>query len=150
MKKTILLGIFFILLGAFCGKYLYTNMINTDSVFNENNRFYFLQEGVYSSREIMDENIKDISNKLVINEDNKYYVYVGITKDKDIANKIKTIYEDLGYQIYIKEVNLNNEEFTNNLDQFDLLIKNSSSDDDVLTIEEVVLANYEEIIQNNK
>ena len=52
----------------------------------------------------------------------------------------------MGYQIYIKDVRLNNEEFANNVTQFDLLVKESSSSEDVLTIEEVVLANYEEII----
>lgn len=151
MKKTIILGILFILLGSFCGRYLYTNVMgDTGAVFNQKNKLYFLQEGVYSSKEIMDENVKDINNKLIVTDNNKYYVYLGITKDNDIAKKIKTIYENLGYQIYVKEMSVSNDEFSNNLDQFDLLIRNSSSDDDILTIEEVVLANYEEIVQNNK
>ena len=52
----------------------------------------------------------------------------------------------MGYQIYIKEVVLDNEEFANNVTQFDLLVNESESSEDVLTVEEVVLANYEEII----
>ena len=94
----------------------------------------------------MQENAGDLANKLTTFEDNKYYVYVGITQDKENAERIKKIYEDMGYQIYIKDVRLNNEEFANNVTQFDLLVKESSSSEDVLTIEEVVLANYEEII----
>ena len=94
----------------------------------------------------MQENVKDLTNKLTTFEDNKYYVYVGITKNKKNALKIQKIYEDMGYQIYIKEVVLDNEEFANNVTQFDLLVNESESSEDVLTVEEVVLANYEEII----
>ena len=94
----------------------------------------------------MQENVGDLTNKLAVLEDNKYYVYVGITMDKDNANKIKEIYEDMGYKIYIKSVALDNEEFVSNVSQFDLLVKESDSKDDILTVEEVVMANYEQII----
>ena len=58
------------------------------------------------------------------------------------------IYEDDGYNIYLKEKYLSNEEFYNNVTQFDLLIKDNNDTSNILTIEEVVLANYEEIIKN--
>ena len=116
------------------------------SAFNENNNYYFIQEGVYSSSSNMKENIKDLPNKLIVLEDDKYYVYVGITKDKKIAERLKKIYKDQGIQTYIKDVSIDNEEFSNNVTQFDLLVNESSSVDDILTIEEVILANYEEII----
>ena len=71
---------------------------------------------------------------------------VVLQRTKKNALKIQKIYEDMGYQIYIKEVVLDNEEFANNVTQFDLLVNESESSEDVLTVEEVVLANYEEII----
>ena len=58
----------------------------------------------------------------------------------------KKIYEDMGYQIYLMDKTINNEEFSNNVTQFDLLVSESDSSEDILTIEEVVLANYEELI----
>ena len=42
-----------------------------------------------------------------------------------------------------------NEEFNNNVTQFDLLINATTSEKEILTIEKVVLANYEEIIKKN-
>ena len=140
------LEVVFVVLGAICGNYLYEKAPESISVFRENDTYYFLQEGAYSSKKIMQENVKDLTNKLTTFEDNKYYVYVGITKNKKNALKIQKIYEDMGYQIYIKEVVLDNEEFANNVTQFDLLVNESESSEDVLTVEEVVLANYEEII----
>lgn len=145
MKKTMLLAVIFVVLGAVCGNYLYKKAPDTVSVFQTNQTFYFLQEGIYSSKDIMQENVGDLMNKLVVLEDNKYYVYVGITMDQDNANKIKKIYENMGYPIYIKKMTLDNEEFASNVSQFDLLVQESDTDEDVLTVEEVVLANYEQI-----
>ena len=146
MKKKVLWGIIFIFIGIFCSRYI--SNINAKSIFNSGDVYYFVQEGVYSNKKIMDSDIKDIKNRAIINKNNKYYVYVGISKDLQIAKKIKKIYENKGYQLYIKELTVNSKEFSNNIDQFDLLIKNSSNDEDVLTIESVVLANYEEIVNN--
>ena len=47
---------------------------------------------------------------------------------------------------YIKTVTLDNEEFASNVSQFDLLVKESDTNDDILTVEEVIMANYEQII----
>ncbi len=148
MKKTFLLGGIFIALGVTLGVFL--NSKYQDKIiptFSEGKTYYFLQEGIYSSKEIMTENTKDLDVKLINEENGKYYVYLGITRDIENAKKIKKLYSNKGYQLYMKEVTLSNEEFYNNVTQFDLLIKNTEKDSEILTIEEVVLANYEEIIK---
>lgn len=122
-------------------------LVNT---FSEGKTYYFIQEGVYSSKEIMTENTKDIQVKTVDTLNNKQYVYLGITRDNNNAKKIKDIYEKKGYQIYIKEQNLSNEEFYNNVTQFDILVNSTDKEAEILTIEEVVLANYEELIKKDK
>lgn len=122
-------------------------LVNT---FSEGKTYYFIQEGVYSSKEIMTENTKDIQVKTVDTLNNKQYVYLGITRDNNNAKKIKDIYEKKGYQIYIKEQNLSNEEFYNNVTQFDILVNSTDKASEILTIEEVVLANYEELIKKDK
>lgn len=149
MKKTFLLSSFFLILGTVSGIILNTKYKdNIISTFNEGKIYYFLQEGVYSNEKIMLENTKDLETKLVNKENDKFYVYLGITRDEENAKKIKQIYNNKGYQLYIKEVSLSNEEFYNNVTQFDLLIKNTDKKEEILTIEEVVLANYEEIIKS--
>lgn len=145
MKKTMFLAVIFVILGAVCGNYLYKKAPDSVSVFRESSKFYFLQEGIYSSKDIMMENVGDLSNKLVVLKDNQYYVYVGITLDKNNVDKIKKIYEDMGYQIYVQEIELDSEEFISNVSQFDLLVAEADSTDDILPVEEVVLANYEQI-----
>ena len=147
MKKKIFYSVVLLITGIIVGRNIYLS--KTTQTFSNKNIYYFIQEGVYSSKSIMEENIKNMDIKLVDEVDNKYYVYLGITKDESIAKKLKEIYEEQGHQIYIKEVSLSNEEFSNNVTQFDLLINATSSIKEILTIEKVVLANYEEIIKKN-
>lgn len=151
MKKTMIVSLASIILGALSAMLLNSTykekLINT---FSEGKTYYFIQEGVYSSKEIMTENTKDIQVKTVDTINNKQYVYLGITRDNNNAKKIKDIYEKKGYQIYIKEQNLSNEEFYNNVTQFDILVNSTDKDSEILTIEEVVLANYEELIKKDK
>ena len=62
-------------------------------------------------------------------------------------NKIKKIYDNKNIDTYIRKRNIKNEEFYNNVTQFDILINSTNKESEILTIEEVVLANYEELIK---
>lgn len=147
MKKIIITSLIFLSFGILLGGKINNSKNSISNVFNEGEIYYFLQEGVYTSKEIMEENTKNISIKAIEEKNDKYYVYLGITKDEQIAKKIKNIYEKDGHQIYIKEVKLDNEEFSSNITQFDLLINSTEKEEEILTITEVILANFEEIIQ---
>lgn len=150
MKKTIIYGLIFIVIGIILGKYLNVENLKSLSVLNSGESYYFLQEGIYSTEEALLENTKDLESKLVENINDKFYVYLGITRNEEVADKIKKIYEDKGYKIYTKEVNLKNDEFYNNVTQFDFLINNTANENEIITIEEVVLANYEEITSKER
>lgn len=147
MKKQVILGSLILLLGLLLGSKIYQTNLSLTDVFADGTTYYFLQEGIYTSKVILDENTKNINAKLIVEENSKYYVYLGITKSEEIATKLKKIYEQAGHQIYIKEIKLSNPEFESNVTQFDLLVNSATSNDEILTIEEVVLANYEEIVQ---
>lgn len=148
MKKAIVLGVFFLIIGIVIGiKYSSAKTV-IENVFSNDTTYYFLQEGVYSSDIVLKENTENLDVKLIDFIEGKYYVYLGITKDENNAQKIKEIYADQGYNIYIKEQKISNEEFSNNLTQFDLLLSNTTDSKEILTITEVILANYEEIIKN--
>ena len=60
MKKTIIISIVFIFLGIITGKTIYyiKNNINKN-IYNEQ-VYYFIQEGVYANKEIMEENTKKL------------------------------------------------------------------------------------------
>ena len=150
MKKQFLLTLIILIVGIIIGNKIHKATNSFKNVFKEDEIYYFLQEGVYNSQQILEENTNKLNFKIVEELDSKYYVYLGITRSISIASKLKEIYENKGYNIYIKEINLNNQEFKSNLEQFDLLINSTQNEEEILTIEEVVLANYEEIIKNSK
>ena len=107
-----------------------------------------MQEGVYTNN-ILKNNMSNLTHKVIEKKDNKIYIYIGITKDIEIAEKLINIYEEKNIKLSIKEKYIRNNELKNNIEQFDLLINASRDVDEILTIEEVVLANYEEIIKDN-
>lgn len=147
MKKIIILSLLFLTIGIILGTKIYSATASLENVFAEGTTCYFLQEGVYSNEEIMQENTNSIKIKLSESIDNKNYVYVGLTKDIENAKKIKRIYLEKGYDIYIKEQRITNEEFLSNLTQFDLLLNSTNDTEEILKITEVIFANYEEIIK---
>lgn len=146
MKNTLIMMVVAIILGGISGMILFSKYKDTSYVFNENKKLYFLEEGVYSTKESLESNTKDINPKLVIQDDNKYHVYVGITSDFRNVSKIKKMYKDKGYSVYEKEIEVDNSEFTANISQYDILLESSKNDSDISTIEEVVLSNYENLI----
>lgn len=137
-----------IILGVTTGKLLYEKINNVYALNIKNEDLvYFLQLGVYSSKESMNSDTNDIINKLVIKKNNNYYVYVGISKNKENLKKISTLYNKLGYNLYLNEIIIKNEEFINNLEQFDLLLNKATTQTEIESINSVILSSYEEMVQ---
>ncbi|MBR1936181.1 MAG: hypothetical protein IJ842_00655 [Bacilli bacterium] len=143
MKKIIISSIFFIGLGFFSGELIFGSKKDIFKNFNSKDTYYFLEEGVYIDKKDLNKNY--VSKRLVEKDNKKYYVYVGITKDKEVIEKLKDIYNSRGISLSIKEKEVNSKEFFENVSQFDFLIKETTEEDEILTIEEVILSNYEEI-----
>ena len=146
MKKTIIKGIFFIIVGFFIGQILFGVKIELIKRLQKGDTYYFLEEGVYNNYNNIQNNL-NITRRIIENKNNKYHVYIGITRDKEVLEKLKKIYKKENINISVKEKLLESQEFKTNVEQFDLLIKKTKDSDQVLTIEEVVIANYEEIIK---
>ena len=146
-KKFLFSLVVAIALGTVVGRYFY-NETSAKTVFGED-ELIFLQQGVYTDKKNMEENIKRIDPKVVVKEQDKYYVYVGITKSKKNAEKIKQVYEKKGYDIYEKMMQNESSEFKSNLEQFDLLLTKTTKEEELMSINEVVLANYEQTLQKS-
>ena len=149
MKKNIFIFVIVVIMGVYSGVTLY-NKVNSVYAYDNKNTIYLLQLGVYNSLDTMNSDTKDITNKLVIKDKKNYYVYVGISKDKNNLKKIRKIYNRLGYNLYLKEEYINNEFFLTNIEQFDILLKNAKTEDEINSINSVILSSYEENILKSK
>ena len=151
MKYKFLVPILFsIAIGLFFGKIFFDNYDKTSlTVFDEKSKVYMLQVGVYSSKDKMQESFKDYKKLLYIESDDGYHLYVGITKNNQIARKIKEHYDKKGNNIYVKENIIDNKSFLSILGEYDKII-DIASDNDIEEIEKIVISNYKEMVLENE
>ena len=132
-----------ILLGYLCASFVLINYGDNKEIY-DSKKIYFIQGGVYNNLDNSKDDFKNINNKLVIVDDNKYYVYLGITYSKKMANKVNKIYKENNINTYIKEISIDNKSFLLELEQYDILLKNSKTKEEIDNILETILATYEE------
>lgn len=107
---------------------------------------YYIQRGVYSTKENMNNNMKDFRYYIYNVEDNMYYTYIGISNNRDNALKIQKYYKSLGYDTYIKEKMTDNKSFITVLKQYDQLLSSTNDDNTIKVICNQILAKYEELV----
>lgn len=147
-KKFIFSLIIAIVSGALLGHTLFEKFKEEEqTVFNDMSPIYFLREGVYDNLEYALANANKFDTKIIVKEKAKYYLYLAISKSEDNLGSIKKIYNDKNLVVETK--NINNESFLTALEQMENLFKKASSDEERLTIEKVILANYEELVLKN-
>ena len=147
MKKILFKIILFIGIGFSLGEIIFGKKIETIKQLANKETYYFLQEGIYNNKKLLKENCKYLNDKIIEKRNDKYYVFIAITKDPSILNKLKDIYEKAGIKTIIIQKNISSNSFSENLDQLDYLIKNTKDNEQILLIEKVILANYEEMIK---
>ena len=133
-----------IILGFISAQIVYSTYRNNLSSSSYN--AYLLQIASFENVDSISSDMKNNTDYLIVNENNMYNVYVGITTDLSNANKIKNIYEKKDIEVYIKPTVINNIEFVSNLEQYDLLISEFENEDNLISISDVVLSSYEEIV----
>lgn len=139
-----------IVIGLFFGKIFFTSYKDSSlTVFDEKDKVFMLQTGVYSSKENMKKNFKNYEKYLYIKLEDGYHLYLGITKNKEIASRLKEYYEKLGYSIYVKETIIESQEFLSILGEYDKIL-NIATDKDIKEVEKIIISNYKEMVLNNE
>lgn len=146
MKKIlpIILGL---VVGLIFTKLFYTSY-NAKAAFNENVNVYVFQQGVYSSVESIKENI-NLNYYIYEKNNDMYHVYAAFTTNSNNVNKLKGFFENLGYSIYVKEINIPANNFTETLKQYDLLLERTEDEKTIEAINANVLSVYEEVYSEN-
>lgn len=141
-----------LLVGYFIGKYMFNQYDDKEGltpVFNEQETLYFTQQGVYSTKESMMENTKMFPNYIYTIIDDKYYCFIGITKNKENSLKIKEFYKQKGYITYVKELKIGENEFLNVIEEYDLLLEKTEEEETIEKIVEEVIQKYKELVVDN-
>lgn len=144
MKMNFLISIVCaLLLGYLCANFIFQEYKESNSMFSENNLIYFLQYGVYTNSDFDD--IK--ADKYVkVENDGKYYVYVGMTTDIDNAKKIQDFYRKKNIDLYIKQDVISNSEFIMQLSQYDILLNSTKTEAEINSVLATILSSYEDLL----
>ena len=140
MKKYIVLTIISLLLGYLMAKVIFIEYKN-DSVIalsKPGEKYYFLQMGVYSSYESMVDNSSKLSKYIYTMDNGKYYVFTCISKKLENISKMEKYFNDSGYETYIKEFNLLDDELSETINYVDTL------DDDIKKMCDLSISKYKE------
>lgn len=148
MKKNLISIFFCCLIGLSLSFYMFKQYDKTEITVSETVEVLdFLQIGVYSSKENMEETVKNVNYYIYNEENGQFHVFVAITKEENY-DKVKGYYESLGYDIYKKEISVSNTAFLEILNQYELMLKEVTDTSTIGTIESQVLSKYEELVIN--
>ena len=152
MKKTLiwilLAGISGIILGRLTfDKYENLTVENTIKL---DNGVYMLKYGIYDSFDLMINDMSSIERFVYIKENEKYKVYIAISKSMDNINKIKKIYDNKNNNLEIEQVNIDNNEFILNLDEYEKLLDACEDEKSILIVVNQILSCYEKLVSNDE
>ena len=153
MMKKLLIWIFIALVsGAILGKYTFDKYENIEvkNTISFNNEVYMLEYGVYDNLVDMTEDVDDVERYIYIEEDGKVGVYIAITTTKDTCLRIKKIYDQKGIETKIVKINVPNDEFIQNLNEYEKLLISASDDASLLIIEKEILSCYESLMVSDE
>ena len=136
MKKYLFPMTTSLIIGFLMAFFLINSYDNAKSVTLSKNakKVYYIQRGVYTTKESMIDSMNDFEHYIYNVEDNRYYVYIGITKNKKNSYKLKDYYKSQGYDTYIKEKLTDNEQFLNILSQYDEILLKAADKETISVI----------------
>ena len=117
---------------------------------NKKDNTYVLELGSYDTKESLTYDTRDINDFIILKENNKFLAVVGLSKNKENLEKVSKLYNNLGYNLFIRPKNITNKAFNTNLEQFDKLLREAKREDEIRTINSVILSSYEELIINKE
>ncbi len=116
---------------------------------NTGEEVYFIRYGEFNTESEMEQATLTLTSYIYNIVDNKYRVFIGITKSEDNLIKLSNYYTAKGYSVYTDRYFINNSEFIKLLDNYDTIL---ASTDDSMVIDSVngqILEKYEELVNQN-
>lgn len=120
------------------------------SVFNNSDVYYVVQKGVYSNIDDLKKDNSSLTYYIYTIEDGLYYVYLGITKNKQNLHKLTNYFKELGYDVIESEISFSNQNFSNILTDYDEMLKKTDDKNAIKTIYLQVLAKYNELVVDDE
>ena len=140
MKRVLIVLFGAILFGGICAFFVFNNTVKADKSYDE---FIAFQIGVYSNYDNA-LRIADRNNGIVVLDNDLYRVFVSVLKEEEAISKMKSYYDGIGLNYYLKEVMIL-KDFGTDIEVYEEMIEKSSSDT-YNTLNKDILKVYENYI----
>lgn len=90
-----------VLIGVIFSNLLFSSY-EDEMVMKSEGNVYLLQYGIYTTKNVLNENIKKLTDYVIYENDSKYYVYLGVFINYENANKVSRLLENENIYTYIK------------------------------------------------
>lgn len=152
MKKTIIWIIVALVSGATLGKLTFDKYENLDiqKVISLNDKIYMIKYGTYNSEGEMANNLTDVERYIYIINNGKYSAYVGASTTRKNAQKIVDIYAAKNIKLTLDKISINNEEFIQNLNEYEKLLEASDDEKSLLIIQKQIMSCYEQLVVSDE
>ncbi len=113
---------------------------------NSTEKIYFFQYGVYSSIESMEKNTSSLTHYIYQEKEDRYYVYIALTKNERNVEKLKGLFQDLKYNIYVKEIHITDDKQIELIEKYDQLLNQVEDNTAIQAIVNQLLEKYKEFM----
>lgn len=117
---------------------------------NDGESLYFIRYNIYDSIEEMEKGTLSLVNYIYTIIDDKYYVYIGITRSSDNLIKLNNYFSSLGYKTITEEFVVTSQEFLSELENYENILSNTDDSVVISSISSLILEKYEELVNGNK
>ena len=151
MKKTFIWIFIALLSGSFLGKLTFDKYkkVDTINVINNTN-VYALRYGKYANLDEMQDDVSKVDRYIYIESKEDISAYVALALTRDSINKIKKVYKDKNINLTVSKINIENEEFIGNLNEYEKLLKATDDSKSLLIIENQILSCYMSLVVDNE
>jgi len=141
INKTYGIILFAVLIGAVFSNLLISSY-QEETVMKSEGNVYLLQYGIYTTKEVLNENIKKLTDYIVYENDNKYYVYLGIFVNYENAYKVSELLENSNIYTYIKNDYLGDSNLIKKLNILDEKMTNLKKEHEIKSLNREMLDLY--------
>ena len=152
MKKTILWIFFALISGAILGRLTFNKYesLNVTNVVRLDDSVYMLKYGSYNNYDEMLNDMSSLERFVYVKNNDIYNSYIAISKTNDNINKIYDIYKEKYPNIKIEKLNIDNNEFIQNLDEYEKLLDATYDNSSLLIIENQILSCFEKMVNQDE
>ena len=148
MKKTFIWVLIAVASGVSLGLLTFNKYedLQVQKVISYSDNIYALYYGTYKTIDEMKEETKGIDRYVYIKSSNEIDVYLAFAAKENNMLKIKNIYDEKGINTTITKVNIDNDEFIQNINEYEKLLDATSKEESLMIIENQILSVYEKLV----